>query len=89
MKPIVKFIKDIDLGEGMTGDRSQKLWQLADGRYIITSRTDDPLYRIHETYLFTGDADGKITDWTELPGSRKGEVSHQEAIENFIDASQS
>src|ERR1017187_1174798 len=33
-----------------------------------------------ETYLFGCDEDGKVIDWGELPGSMKGDVTHQEAL---------
>lgn len=33
-----------------------------------------------ETYLFPADATGEVTSWGELPGSLKGTLSHEEAI---------
>ncbi len=33
-----------------------------------------------ETYLFGADADGKITSYSELDGSFRGSVDHEEAI---------
>jgi hypothetical protein len=33
-----------------------------------------------ETYIFAADAEGKILDWTELPGSFKGSLNHARAL---------
>ena len=35
-----------------------------------------------ETYIFPADVSGEITDWGELPGSFKGELSVKTALEN-------
>ena len=35
---------------------------------------------VHETYLLPADADGKVTDWGELPGSVKGTTDHHDAL---------
>jgi len=78
-----KFIKeDIPKAPGLTGERSQKLWRLADGSHIVTSKVND-LY-VHETYVFASDEHGNITDWGELAGSRRGEWSHEEAVEEHV-----
>ena len=34
-----------------------------------------------ETYIFAADEFGSVTSWIELPGSRKGNVSHKEVLE--------
>ncbi len=34
-----------------------------------------------ETYIFPSDAKGKVTDWGELEGSRRGTTSHSEILE--------
>lgn len=82
MKPVAKFIKDLPSAPGRGGERSQKLWQLADGSHVVTSKVRE--CRIHETYIFHSDENGKITEWGELPGSRRGEWSHEEAIEEHV-----
>ena len=33
-----------------------------------------------ETYLFPATEDGNITDWGELPGSRKGTLLHEDTL---------
>lgn len=35
-----------------------------------------------ETYLFGADADGNITDWSELEGSYRGGLDCEQAIRN-------
>jgi hypothetical protein len=36
-----------------------------------------------ETYIFPSDEDGEITSFLELPGSRKGGVSHEYVLEGL------
>ena len=36
----------------------------------------------NEVYLFGADEDGDIQDWLELPGSMKGTMRHENALEN-------
>ena len=36
-----------------------------------------------ETYIFPADNTGHITSWTELKGSFKGSMNHQQAINNM------
>lgn len=36
----------------------------------------------NETYIFPADKDGEIVDWGELPGSFKGALDHETALEN-------
>jgi len=48
-------------------------------RYVIASAA--AAYGNHETYLFPADASGEVTDWTELPGSLKGQLDHAAALE--------
>lgn len=47
--------------------------------YVIASAARVP-YSGAETYLFGADADGKVVEWTELPGSQKGTMSHADAL---------
>lgn len=35
-----------------------------------------------ETYIFAADEAGKVIDWTELGGSFKGGLDHEEALDN-------
>jgi hypothetical protein len=37
-----------------------------------------------ETYVFPADEDGKLTDWGEMPGSFKGALDHQRAIDRLV-----
>lgn len=44
---------------------------------IVSAVNTDTAY---ETYLFPGDASGKITDYAELSGSIKGTTDHAKAL---------
>lgn len=46
--------------------------------YVIASAS----YAAHEVYLFGSDEHGEIQDWGELPGSRRGTMRHEDALEN-------
>jgi hypothetical protein len=35
-----------------------------------------------ETYIFPSDENGKVLDWGELPGSYKGGLDHEKALDN-------
>lgn len=53
--------------------------------YVAVSAVDLPSI-IHldaecETYIFPADADGEVLSWSELPGSTKGTIFHEVAIE--------
>jgi len=49
-------------------------------QHVIVSAADVP-YSGPETYIFPANADGKITGWSEMDGSRRGTLSHTEVIE--------
>ena len=37
----------------------------------------------HETYIFPADQDGNVTDWLELPGSLRGAMDHDRALQGY------
>jgi hypothetical protein len=47
--------------------------------YVIVSATF-ALYSGPETYIFPANADGKVTNWGELPGSFQGCLDHEAAL---------
>ena len=47
--------------------------------WVVVSAADVP-FSGPETYIFPADFTGKVTDWSELPGSQRGEVSHADAL---------
>lgn len=55
--------------------------------YVVVSATDAP-FSGPETYVFQCDEDGVIINWTELPGSIRGDYSHEEIIEAFCRAAE-
>jgi len=85
---MMKAIKIKDLSctgariAGMTSDHSQALFRMdppLDGhRYVVASCVS--VMGTPETYLFGADADGKITDWSELDGSLRGVLDHGVAL---------
>ena len=61
----------------------QVLWLVGD-EYVLTSKVCTAW--LHETYAFPADKDGNVTDWMELPGSCRGEVSHEDVIAGYVRA---
>ena len=51
-------------------DHDNEEYEEASYDYVITSAIDSEWGM--ETYVFPSNEDGEITDWEELPGSRKG-----------------
>jgi len=47
--------------------------------YVVVSATV-VLFSGPETYIFPSNAQGEVTDWGELPGSYRGELSHAGAL---------
>lgn len=47
--------------------------------YLVVSAALVP-FSGHETYIFHADADGEVTDWCEMEGSRKGSHSHPSVL---------
>ena len=53
-------------------------WEGVPSEYVIASAS----FLANEVYLFPSDEHGEIQDWNELPGSTKGTMSHEDALEN-------
>jgi hypothetical protein len=47
--------------------------------YVLVSACDVP-YSGPETYIFRANANGDITDWSELEGSFRGGLDHAQAL---------
>lgn len=87
------FVKDLDKGSG-----TQKLWKLSEPyavrdwddsekvtvEHVVTSATT--VLGTPETYVFPSDENGDIVEWGELPGSFKGALDHDQAIEGFTNS---
>lgn len=52
--------------------------------YIVSSAVV-AMFSGPETYLFPADADGEVLDWSELPGSYRGGLSHDAAMDGLGD----
>lgn len=46
--------------------------------FVIVSKIQNMFGR--ETFIFPADADGKVSDWDEMPGSMVGNHSHNEVL---------
>ena len=71
---------------GPRSGQSRKLYRLEPPidtsiEYVISSAVDAPDSG-PETYLFQANADGEITNWSELHGSFRGGKNCDQAIEN-------
>lgn len=61
--------------------------------YVIVSKVEIPFpvekvdfdIETKETYIFPASEDGDVINWTELPGSLKGDISHDYVLEKFLD----
>jgi hypothetical protein len=49
------------------------------GAYVVVSATVAP-FSGPETYIFTANEDGEVTEWLELPGSFRGGLDHEQAL---------
>ncbi len=47
--------------------------------YVVVSAAD-VFYSGPETYIFEADAEGEVTNWSELEGSFKGDLDHVQAL---------
>jgi hypothetical protein len=50
-------------------------------RYVVVSASNVP-YSGPETYIFPADDQGAVLNWSELSGSFKGALDHDQAIRN-------
>lgn len=92
MSITAKFERDLS---GFTG--SAKLWSLSEEvpygfqkddsvecnktKYVATSATDVMLSGA-ETFIFPTDENGSVLDWSEMEGSFRGSLNHEQAILN-------
>ena len=76
-------IRDIENPPGIEGVRVQTLYACAAGEhpFVVVSAIRHSL--AHETYIFPANAAGEVTDWGELPGSYRGGMSHEEALDGY------
>ena len=69
-----------------TINERQVLWEvfprIEGNKFVITSASNVP-YSGPETYIFASDSEGKILDWSELPGSFRGSLEHKKCLENI------
>lgn len=65
-----------------TGDaRLYRLSEPLDGNeYVVVSATV-AMFSGPETYIFAADETGKVTGWSELSGSFRGDLDHQAALQ--------
>lgn len=49
--------------------------------YVVVSAADVP-YSGPETYIFAAAADGNVVSWSDLEGSYRGGLDHEQALSN-------
>lgn len=62
----------------MTDDEGLPVLQLTE--YLVVSSLEDITV---ETLIFAAEADGDITDWTDLDGSVRGETTHARVLSSL------
>ena len=84
-----RFVRDLPCEHG---DIQHKLWQLSEPvnagwgeegkttEYVVTSASNMVFLDEPETYIFPSDSDGEITEWSEMDGSYRGGLDHEQAI---------
>lgn len=89
-KKVAKFIKEL---EGFSGKAElyklepaieQTSWvddKVKKYDYVIVSAIVAP-YSGPETYIFGATKDGEIANWSELNGSFRGALDHEQALKN-------
>jgi hypothetical protein len=85
-KKVARFVMDVS---GRFSGRAE-LYRLShvlrdedrksSGRYVVVSAVS-VAFTGPETYIFPADETGAVRDWGELPGSYRGGLSIQEALE--------
>ncbi len=79
MKKTAKFIKNI---HGMKGEA--KLYKTEGGElpeYVVVSAVV-AMFSGAETLIFEANEDGEILNWSDLDGSYRGDLNHEQALEN-------
>ena len=61
-------------------DDEDTFGETIESEYVVVSAAHT--YSGPETFIFPADATGKVTDWSELPGSITGEINHEKALRN-------
>ena len=70
----VKFDKTIDEEDGFFFN------------HVIVSGVAMAEFNTTETYIFPANEEGKVLNWMELPGSFKGEINHEKALDGFLNS---
>jgi hypothetical protein len=78
------FVKNLDNFRGDASlyhvDPPIKNYDDREFPYVVVSAAD--AFGYPETYIFGADEDGEVLDWVELPGSFKGALDHERALED-------
>ncbi len=88
---LVKKLYKLDKPDEYRYQALYKLEPLLDDiEYVVISavKNDSELYTgmgiiLHETYLFKADMSGEIKDYSELDGSQRMTISHDEVLANI------
>ena len=76
-------IRDIENPPDTIVERVQALYACTIGEHPFVVVSAIRLDWAHETYIFPANAAGEVTDWCELPGSYRGGMSHERALDSY------
>lgn len=83
MKTATRLVANLDMRGNAALYRLSEALEDYDGNkheYVVVSAVDVP-FSGPETYIFGANENGAIVDWMELPGSFRGALDHNEALE--------
>jgi len=53
---------------------------------MVSPHLPDEVMSPTETYIFPSNEEGKVLSWMELPGSFRGEINHEKALDGFLNS---
>lgn len=68
---------------GIVQPDDRRLWRVThnDEQHYVLTHAD---YGITKVFLWACDAQGVVTDWTELPGTEENSVNQKQAILDYV-----
>lgn len=88
-------VRELRQFDSLVSSAEQKLWKLSE-RVKYSNEWDEVekytefvvtfaaavLFSGPETYIFAADENGEILSWSEMDGSFRGDLNHEQAIKN-------
>jgi len=68
---------------GLVQPDNKRLWEVThnESTHHVLTHAD---YSITKVFLWACDAQGVVTDWTELPGTEENSVNQKQAILDYV-----